>query len=197
MVAEMSRRPESRPSENTKRPDDSADRAERVRRLAGEGARLLSARRAGEAAVLLAQVRALDPGNVPAAINLGGAYILENKFAHAVPVLESAALVEPENAMIWSNLAAAYLGKLPLADRAHQDKAIEAYKRALTIDPYTPHVQYNLGLIYLERKDPALAVAHFRLALETDPHDRDAQLYLNKLSRPDGSTNDQSQTCES
>jgi Tfp pilus assembly protein PilF len=48
-----------------------------------------------------------------------------------------------------------------------------------------PHVHYNLGLIYMERKDFQHAAAHFYRALETDPTDRDAQLYLDKLQRGD------------
>jgi Tfp pilus assembly protein PilF len=40
-------------------------------------------------------------------------------------------------------------------------------------------------LIFLERDDPARASAHFYGALETDPSDRDAQLWLDKVRRGD------------
>ena len=95
----------------------------------------------------------LDPENVSAAINLGGAFILQGKHDRAVPALETASRLEPDNAMVWSNLAAAYLGKLPFSDRDRQDRAIVAYERALMADSRTPNVHYNLGLIYLERDD--------------------------------------------
>jgi Flp pilus assembly protein TadD len=163
----------------------SVDQTERVRQLVADGARLLGSRRPGEAVTKLVEARRLDPRNVPAAINLGGAYILQGKFGQAVPVLEAAAQLEPDNVMIWTNLAAAYLGKLPVATRERQDRAIEAYERALKLDPHVPHVHYNLGLIYVERKDFQHAAAHFYLALESDPNDRDAQLYLRKLQRGD------------
>src|SRR5512143_3173176 len=157
------------------------ERAARVRELVADGARLLSLQRPGEAAEKLAEAHRLDPYNIPAAINLGGAYILQGKFKLAVPVLEAATLLEPDNAMIWSNLAAAYLGKLVLATADQQNKAIKAYQRALALDPKAPHVHYNLGLIYLERNDLEQATAHFVGALETDPQDRDARRYLDEL----------------
>jgi Flp pilus assembly protein TadD len=165
--------------------ENAEERAARIRQLVGDGARLLAARRPGEAVTRLSEARKLDPQNVPAAINLGGAYILQGKFRLAVPVLEAASQLEPDNVMIWTNLAAAYLGKLPLATEDHQAKAIKAYERALALDPQVPHVHYNLGLIYIERKDFQHAAAHFYRALETDPTDRDARLYLDKLQRGD------------
>jgi Flp pilus assembly protein TadD len=155
---------------------------ERVRRLVAEGAQLLAARRPGEAVVKLAEARELDPQDVAAAINLGGAYILQGRHDRAVPVLEAAASLEPDNAMVWANLAAAYLGKLPFANQERQDQAIQAYEKALSLDPRAPHVHYNLGLIYLERNDTLRASAHFRGALETDRSDRDARYWLDKIN---------------
>ncbi len=161
------------------------DVAERVRRLVSEGARLLAARRPGEALPLLAEAWELDPHNAATAINLGGAYILQGKYRRAVPVLEEAARLEPDNPMVWTNLAAAYLGRLSLSSPEQQEQAIAAYERVLTLDPRTPHVHYNLGLIYLERRDLARAAACFHEALLTDPADRDAQFWLDKIARGD------------
>ncbi len=165
---------------------------DRVRRLVSEGARLLAARRPGEAANRLAEALALDPQNTAAAINLGGAYILQGKYARAIPVLEAAASLEPDNAMVWSNLAAAYLGRLSLATRENQDKAVAAYEKALALDPRAPHVHYNLGLIYLERRDLLRAAAHFYGALETDPADRDARYWLDWIGRASADRQDES-----
>jgi tetratricopeptide (TPR) repeat protein len=161
----------------------SPSKAERVRALVGEGAQLLAARRPGEAIAKLAEAYRLDPDNVDAAINLGGAYILQGRHTAAVPVLEAASRLEPANVMIWTNLAAAYLGKLPFATRERQDKAIGAYERALSLDPATPHAHYNLALIYLERRDLPAATQHFYAALETDPTDRDARNYLDRIQQ--------------
>ncbi len=160
---------------------DSKQKDERVRRLVADGARLLAARRPGEAIPKLEEALELDSRNVSAAIDLGGAYILQGKHDRAIPALEIASRLEPDNAMVWSNLAAAYLGKLPFATQDRQDRAIVAYEQALRIDPRAPNVHYNLGLIYLERNDILHATAHFYSAIETDPNDRDAQLWLEKI----------------
>jgi tetratricopeptide (TPR) repeat protein len=147
----------------------------------------LASRRPGEAVIKLLEARELDPHNVAAAINLGGAYILQGRYSQAIPVLEEAVRLAPDNVMAWTNLAASYLGKLPLASRERQDQAIRAYEQALAIDPRAPNVHYNLGLIYLERGDKLQASAHFYKALETDPNDRDAQYWLDKIRRGDES----------
>lgn len=160
-----------------------ADRAARVQRLVAEGARLLAAKRPGEAAAALVRAWELDPQNAAAAINLGGAFILQGKHAHAVPVLEAASRLEPDNPMVWTNLAAAYLGKLPFATPERQERAIGAFERALALDPHTPHVSYNLGLIYLERNDLANALRCFDNALAADPNDRDARGWQDKIRR--------------
>ena len=165
-----------------------------VRRLIADGARLLAAKHPGEAVPKLEEALNLDPENVSAAINLGGAFILQGKHDRAVPALEAASRLEPDNAMVWSNLAAAYLGKLPFSDRARQDRAIMAYERALMADSRTPNVHYNLGLIYLERDDTLRAAAHFLSAVETDPGDRDAQLWLDRIRRGTGGSADSPST---
>lgn len=149
------------------------------------GARLLAQHKPGEAAALLEDALALDPHNVAVAINLGGAYILQRRYAKAIPLLEAACQQEPDNAMVWVNLAAAYLGRLELSDVHQQDRAIDAFERALLADPQTPHVNYNLGLIYKERGDVARALAHFWRALEIDPGDRDARYWIELLGRSD------------
>jgi cytochrome c-type biogenesis protein CcmH/NrfG len=156
---------------------------DRARRLIAEAAQLLGQHRPGEAVPLLLKARELEPDNAAAAINLGGAYILQGKHKQAVPVLEEAAQLEPDNPMVWTNLAAAYLGKLPFATAAMQDKAIEAFQAAIRLDPRTPNVNYNLGLIYIERRDIEQAALHFYAALESNPADRDAELWLERIRR--------------
>lgn len=176
-------RPDGTGAASVPAPSASADAAERVQRLVSEGAHLLTAQRPGEAALLLAHALELDPSNAAAAINLGGALILQGKHKQAIPILEQATRLEPDNPMIWSNLAAAYLGNLLLAAPKQQDRAITAYKRTLALDARAPHVHYNLGLIYLERQEIDRAAGHFLSALATDPDDRDARLWLDRINR--------------
>jgi tetratricopeptide (TPR) repeat protein len=164
---------------------DGEERDVRVRDLMGQAARLLAAKRPGEALPLLTEAWELDPENVAVAINLAGAYILQGKHRRAIPIMEQASQMAPNDVMVWTNLAAAYLDKLPFSNREMQDKAIAAFERALALDPRAPHVHYNLGLIYAERKDALHAGEHFQGALDTDPTDRDAQLWLDKIRRGD------------
>src|SRR4051812_8401009 len=58
------------------------------------------------AAVLLERLYELRPDDIDVAINLGAAYILSKKYKKAIPVLEAAAKVAADNAVIWVNLAA-------------------------------------------------------------------------------------------
>lgn len=175
----MSRPPHSRDPKSSR--PRVGEQSERVNRLVTEGARLLSQHRPGDALVPLLKAQELDPDNVVTAINIGGAYILQGKHKQAIPVLEKASRLEPTNSMVWINLAAAHLGKLPFSTVEMQDRAIEAFERALAIDARAPHVNYNLGLIYLERKDIEQAALHFYAAIENDPGDRDAQTWLDKI----------------
>ncbi len=178
---------------NTKRPPkptaprpapDQIDAAAQANRLLNEAAQLLHQHRPGEAATRLEEAQRLAPDNVLVAINLGGAYIMQGKYRRAVPILEEAARLEPDNPMVWTNLAAAYLGRLELSTPDVQDRAITAFTRALHIDPQTPHIDYNLGLIYQTRGDVARARIHFARALEVNPNDRDARSWLTRLSQP-------------
>lgn len=173
----------SKEDRGSKRGPDRAAAGERAHGLIAQAAQLLSQQRPGEAIPLLVKARELDPGNAAAAINLGGAYILQGKHKQAVPILEEAARLEPDNPMVWTNLAAAYLGKLPFATSAMQDKAIAAFKQALRLNPRTPHVNYDLGLIYIERHDIEQAALHFYAALESNPNDRDAEVWLGRIRR--------------
>ncbi len=166
-----------------------------LHRLINEGARLLAWRKAKEAAQVLEKAYYLDPDNVEVKINLGGAYILLGRFRDAVPILEEAARQAPDNPMVWTNLAAAYLGHLEHASKEQQDAAIAAFKRALEADPKTPHVDYNLGLIYLQRGDLPTALAHFQRAREVDPGDKDAAHYIKTIqARLTSQTSDEEAT---
>lgn len=119
--------------------------------------------------------------NPDLAINLGGAYILQRKWRKAVEVLEPASREFPDNVMIWTNLAASYLGSLELSGPQQQKRAIEAYKQALRINPYAPNVHYDLGLIHKDRHEYELAIEYFSLAVKVNPADRDAHVWLNRM----------------
>ncbi len=153
------------------------------RRILNESARLLRANRPGEAIAVLEPLQADMPDDPDIAINMGGALILQRKWAKAVETLKRAVDASPENVLLWTNLAAAYLGRLETSGPKHQERAIAAYEKALWIDPNTPNVHYHLGLIYKQQGNLSRSSAMFQRALEINPNDRDARFWMERLSR--------------
>jgi tetratricopeptide (TPR) repeat protein len=147
-----------------------------------QGTALLHRGRVSEALPLLQQAHRLNPEHVDAGINLAGAYILSSQFKLAVAVLEPLRQIAPDNAMVWTNLGAAYLGNPVLADDKQQRQAIAAFEQALALNPAAPSVAYNIGLIYRDRRETEQAIHWFRRAVQTNPRDKDARRLLKKLS---------------
>jgi len=154
---------------------------EKARRLLNRGARLLEQGKAAEAIPHLERAYQLDKSSVPAQINLGGAYVMAGRHEKAVPLLEDARDAEPQNVMVWINLGAAYLGNPILATAEQQMQAIRAFEAALELSPAAPNVNYNLGLIHVDRQEHDLAMVAFQRAIQINPLDRDARAWLRKL----------------
>lgn len=150
-------------------------------RALNESAQLLQQNRPGEAEAKLLPLYENSPEHPDVLINLSGAYILQRKWDKAVRLLNKGAKAHPNNAMLWMNLGAAQLGRLETAGPKQQDRAIEAYQRALQANPSTPNAHYHLGLIYKERGELTRAMAFFQRALEVNPADRDARYWLDRL----------------
>ena len=142
----------------------------------------MRANRPGEAIAVLEPLRADLPNDPDIAINLGGALILQRKWSKAVQILKKAVDFSPENVLLWTNLAAAHLGRLETSVPKHQARAIAAYEKALGIDPSTPNVHYHLGLIYKQQGNLSRSSAMFQRALEINSDDRDARFWMEKLS---------------
>jgi tetratricopeptide (TPR) repeat protein len=166
-------------------PDDDSERLqahlekmaeEQFRRQMRQASLLLSSGNAKAAIPLLERCHDLHPDDVNVLINLGGAYILIGKHARAVPYLEKATELAPDDPNAWTNLAAAHLGKLVTSTRARQDNALAAYRRVIEIDAVYPNVHYNMGLIYVDRRDWQAAYDAFTRAVEANPDDQDARM---------------------
>lgn len=150
------------------------------------GTRLLSRGDVTGALPLLERAHQLDPHSFEAAMNLGGAYIMAKRFKLAVPILENAAAAHPGEAQVWVNLGAAYLGNPVLASDEQQRKALEAFNRAVAIDPYARNVEYNIGLIHRDRGEVDQALQAFERALRINPNDQDARRLIEKLRAAGG-----------
>ncbi len=152
------------------------------RQALNESARFLTQNRPGEAVDKLTPLYEQAPDDPDVLINLSGAYILQRKWDRAVKLLEKAVKIHPKNAMLWMNLGAAQLGRLETAGPRQQERAINAYQKALQANSETPNAHYHLGLIYKERGELVRAAAFFQRALEVDPNDRDARTWLDRLT---------------
>ena len=146
-----------------------------------QGTALLHQGHAQESLPLLQQAQQLNPEHVDTAINLAGAYILTKQFKQAVAILEPMQAIAPDNAMVWTNLGAAYLGNPVLATDEQQQQAIAAFEQALALNPAAPSVAYNIGLIYRDRQEMEQAIRWFRQAVQTNPRDKDARRILKRL----------------
>jgi len=148
-----------------------------------ESAQFLHQNRPGEALVKLLPFHEAGLDDPDLAINISGCYILQRKWDKAAGILAIASKNYPDNVMVWTNLAAAYLGRLETAGPRQQAQAIEAYEQALAINPKTPNVHYHLGLIYKEQGELNHACAFFQRAIEVNPADQDARYWLERLEK--------------
>lgn len=159
--------------------------------LLREGTQLLHSGKVQEALPLLRSAHERQPHHLNATLNFSGALILSRKFRDAVSILEPMAESVPDNAMIWVNLGAAYLGNPVLAREEEQDQALNAFKQALQIDPQAPSVAYNIGLIYEDRQEIKRAMKWFDKAIRTNPRDVHARRKLKRLGEEMASTDNE------
>jgi tetratricopeptide (TPR) repeat protein len=143
---------------------------EQFRRQMRQASILLSSGKAKAAVPLLERCFELRPDDVNVLTNLGGAYILVERHQRAVPLLEKAAELAP------------YLGKLVTSTHARQENALRAYRRVIEIDASYPSAHYNMGLIFVDRRDWQAAQDAFSRALEVNPHDKDAKHMHNRVT---------------
>lgn len=153
------------------------------KKLLVQGTKKLQKGRAQEAIPYLQQAHKLRPEDLDAAINLSGAFILTKRFQKAVSVLEPLSTKHPDQAMIWINLGAAYLGNPVLARDEDQRRAISAFEQALEIDPAAYSVAYNIGLIYRDRQEVKEAIDWLNQAIDHNPDDKDAHRLLKSLKQ--------------
>jgi tetratricopeptide (TPR) repeat protein len=178
---EQNRASESQPQSDADEQTRPSATEEELKRLINQGGNHLERGRPDLALPYLQKARELDSSHVAAAINLAGAYILLGRHKEAIPLLEQAVTLEGHNPMIWVNLGAAYLGNPVLASLERQERAVQAFERALELQPGIPNVNYNLGLIFRDQQRWERARQEFERALELNPVDRDARMLLDQV----------------
>jgi Tfp pilus assembly protein PilF len=99
----------------------------------------------------------------------------------ALNALEAAVELDPENvnARTW---LAGYYAQAPVFAGGSEAKAKEQYEAAIEIDPgFIPaYTNYGIALLSFEEYDPALR--NFETALDLDPDNYQALLFMGKLS---------------
>ncbi len=158
-----------------------ADESKRFNHFLRRGSAYLRDGKPKDAERLLQKAYKMNPDDFDVALNLSGAYILTQQFKRALPILEQLSEKHPENVMVWTNLGAAYLGNPILAKEEQQQLAISAFAKAYELNPATPNVAYNLGLVYRDRKEIDTAVSWFKRALQANPKDQDARRLIDQL----------------
>lgn len=95
-------------------------------------------------------------------------------YDQAITVLQQATQQDPNQDLIWANLAEAHAGAAAHASDAqaksqHYQAAVEAYQKALAIKPNSPIYMANLGNVYSHSKQPEKALEQYNAAVQADP----------------------------
>lgn len=109
----------------------------------------------------LEKAKELDPNEARIRYWLGAAYYFRSyaDAKAAVVELEKAVELDPEDAEIRTRLAMAYVRRDEAGDR---DRALQALKQSLAIDPQQAEAYYYLGQLYLQAGRQKEAIAAWR-----------------------------------
>lgn len=127
---------------------------------------------ADQAIALLVPLNQQHPGIFALRETLGLAYVQSHNPQAALPLLASAAKLDPRSLAAQVNLGATLytLGRL--------DEARLAFERAVHLDPHAAVALLSLGRIHMDQHHPALAVAPLAAALALDTANHDLALDL-------------------
>ncbi len=139
---------------------------------------------------------AVEPENVELLNSLGFALFQQGKSKEAIVALEKALAIDPKHWKAHNNMALASidLGEFELAEAHYReslaikpqpaiyndfgvvlervglaDEAVEAYRKAIKLDPKLVSAHYNLGSLLARSGKFAEAERHLRSAVEADP----------------------------
>ncbi len=138
------------------------------------GGMLIALGRNEEAETLLLKARSLNP-TTRAVSNLGTLYMLEGRFAEAVPIMEQAAELAPKefpkDYQIWGNLGDAYwlAGSADDKRKSAYRKAIETAQKLRATDPHPAPIDAALGEYFAKLGDRKQAEERMALARQAAP----------------------------
>jgi len=104
----------------------------------------------------------MRPSNPDADIQsgLGILFHISEDFDKAVDCFQAAIAVRPNDALLWNKLGAT------LANGSRSEEAVEAYRRALELNPGFIRSRYNLGISCISLQAHREAIEHFLTALD-------------------------------
>jgi tetratricopeptide (TPR) repeat protein len=121
------------------------------------------------------------PDHARSLINLADIAEAEGRPGQAHMVLLQATDAAPDQPYVYS-----YLGRyLHLQRHNRLTEAQQAYERALAIEP-DALTHYRLGMLWLQRRDAAIARKHFSKAIQLDPNERKSLRQLATLAMQTG-----------
>jgi tetratricopeptide (TPR) repeat protein len=130
--------------------------------LALGGATFVQAGYWHDSITLFRHARECDENNAVAASALGSTLGKEGRPAEALPLLQLAVKLAPQDAESHFNLA------VELANAGHDDEAIAQYQAALALDDWDARSHNNLALLLWKRHEHQQAKLHFLRAIEVD-----------------------------
>jgi len=134
--------------------------------LIKEGVQLNDQGKYTEAIAKYNEALKLDPENAQANYEMGFTLVQSGKGNDGVPYVEKA--IEKSNSLQLKAACYDMLGSI--YDNDHQtQKAIEAYKNGIQVNPKYQRLYYNLGLTYFRNKQFAEAEANAIEAIKLDP----------------------------
>nr|CAB3264790.1 peroxisomal targeting signal 1 receptor [Phallusia mammillata] len=107
---------------------------------------------------------------------LGVLFNLASDYDKAVDCFRAAIAVRPDDALLWNKLGAT------LANGQKSEQAVQAYRRALELNPGFIRSRYNLGISCINLGAQREAVAHFLTALVAQRSGRGPQGEVGQMS---------------
>jgi tetratricopeptide (TPR) repeat protein len=113
-----------------------------------------------EAAVVLYEVAAADPGNVDARILLGTTLSLQGRRSESLEQLHEAVRLQPDSARAYNTLG------MVLSRFIETNAAREAFEKALQLDPNLAEARVNLALVLAQAGEFVRAGEHLDRAIQ-------------------------------
>lgn len=108
----------------------------------------------------------------------GADLVARHQWARAIPLLERSVALDPLDAEAWAQLGVAYYGHAAFQRGGDPARALEAYERALEIDPTLLHPRVWLAMYYTETGQLELAVPLLREVIAANPSHGQAYWWL-------------------